>query len=84
MTDHPAKGMTKAQREAFENIAVNQLPRCTHRTLEALTAAGIVVVSYRRRRDALGPYEIPDYSVPFDIHRQWCEWCSEQPDTVVS
>src|ERR1700730_10379203 len=42
MTDHPCKGMTKAQRDAFEMIAVNQHPRATHKTLLALRAKGLV------------------------------------------
>jgi hypothetical protein len=36
MTDHPCKGMTKRQREAFEQIAISQPPRATHKTLVAL------------------------------------------------
>lgn len=40
MTDHPCKGMTKAQIAAFERIAINQPHGATHKTLVALRERG--------------------------------------------
>lgn len=82
MTDHPCKGRTKAQREAFEMIAINQHPRCQQSTIDALLQAGLVERGKgETKRDALGTYEIPYFYVPLPIHAQWCEWASEQPVT---
>lgn len=81
MTDHPCKGLTKAQREAFERIAVNQEPMATHKTLLALRAKGLI--GYTDKvvgRDALGKITVPEWFVPLHVHYQWCNWCSEQPD----
>ena len=81
MTDHPCKGMTKAQRAAFERIAVNQSHGANHKTLLALRGAGLV--DYKNRvvgRDALGAITVPDWCVPLPVHAQWCQWCSEQPE----
>jgi hypothetical protein len=84
MTDHPCKGMTKRQREAFEQIAISQPPRATHKTLVALRERGLI--DYEDEvvgRDALGTITIPRWFVPLPIHFQWCEWASEQPDTEI-
>lgn len=79
MTDHPCKGMTKAQVAAFEQIAVNAVPQCTWGTLDALLKAGVVVRGTPEvRRDVMGVYEIPNFYVPLPLHMQWCAWCSEQ------
>lgn len=83
MTDHPCKGMTKAQIAAFEQIAINQPPQCKWNTIDALMKAGMVERGKgETRRDAMGVYEIPYFYVPLLIHMQWCEWCSEQPENV--
>jgi hypothetical protein len=81
MTDHPCKGRPKAQREAFERIAINQPPAASHKTLVALRAAGLV--DYTNKvigQDALGKITVPEWFVPLPVHMQWCEWASEQPD----
>lgn len=75
---HPAAGMTRAQLEAFERIAIGLAPQCKPQTLDALVAAGLVTKI--KRKGYFGPHI--DYDVPLDIHRQWCDWCAEQPDTV--
>ena len=80
MTDHPCKGMTKRYHEIFEQIAVNQPPRCRDSMILQLKLRGLVEVEYKTLRDKLGEYKIPVYSVPLPIHMQWCEWCSEQPE----
>lgn len=83
MTDHPCAGMTKAQRQAFEQIAINQQPMATHKTLLALREKGLI--GYTDKvvgRDALGKITIPEWFVPIHVHMQWCEWCSEQPENA--
>lgn len=72
MTDHPCKGMTQAQRETFELIAINVHPICSPKTRDALLASGLVVESNSGY-----------LYVPPDIHYQWCKWCAEQPDTYI-
>lgn len=81
-TKHPCAGMTKAQREAFERIAINEPPRSTHKVLKALREAELI--DYRERivgRDALGKIAVPDWFVPPPIHAQWCAWCGERHGT---
>ncbi len=81
MTDHPCKGMTRGQRDAFEQIAVNQHPRCKWPTIDVLLKAGVIEQGEsEKRRDAVGTYEIPNFFVPLPIHMQWCEWCAEQSE----
>jgi hypothetical protein len=76
--EHPCKGMTKKQREAFERIATNQQPGATHKTLVALREAGLI--DYTNRivgQDALGKITVPEWFVPNHVHMQWCEWCAK-------
>jgi hypothetical protein len=79
VTDHPCKGMTKVQIAAFEQIAINQLPQCGWRSIDALLEAGVIERGKDDvRRDAMGIYNIPNFFVPTAVHAQWCAWCSEQ------
>ncbi len=81
MTDHPCKGMTQVQIDAFERIATNQLPLCGWASLNALMKAGVVVRGKdETRRDAMGLYYVPIFYVPAPVLIQWCQWCSEQPE----
>lgn len=81
MTDHPCQGMTQAQREAFERIAVNQQPECKWDTIDALIDARVIERGpSETRKDAMGVYHIPSFFVPLPIHAQWCQWCSERPE----
>ena len=83
MTDHPCKDLTKTQREAFEQIAINQPPQCGWKSIDALLNAGVIERGEDdTRRDAMGVYHIPNFFVPLPIHMQWCAWCSEQPDAA--
>lgn len=78
MTEHPCKNLTKAQRLAFERIAVGQNPECKWATIDALMKAGVIEKGpSETRRDAMGIYEIPSFEVPIPIHMQWCQWCAE-------
>lgn len=76
---HPCHNMTKAQREAFEQIAINQTPQCKWPTIDALLKRGVIARGEDDvRRDAMGVYHIPSFFVPVNIHAQWCEWCSTE------
>lgn len=80
MTDHPCKGMTKAQIACFERIAISQPPYAGDRTIKALLARGLIVGVNRSERDGLGVFKWTEYHVPLLLHAQWCEWCSEQSE----
>src|SRR6185312_7060519 len=79
---HPCAGMTKAQRRDFEMIAINERPRGGVQTLKALKARGLIEDAEPRivGRDRFGDIKVPNWSIPLHVHRQWCEWCSKQPD----
>jgi hypothetical protein len=78
-TKHPCAGMTKAQRWAFEAIAISQSPHMHPKTTKVLLDRGVIqrdadeVVG----RDNFGPINVARYSVPIHVHHQWCKWCSE-------
>lgn len=79
-TEHPCRGMTKAQIAAFEQIATGEsLPRATPKTLARLVERGVIVRAADKAlgRDRFGTISIPQYHVPLPIHWQWREWCSE-------
>jgi hypothetical protein len=81
MTEHPCKDLTQEQRDAFEQIAVNRLPQCGWRSIDALLKKGLIERGPDdKRRDAMGVYGVPSFFVPLPIHAQWCQWCSEQPE----
>lgn len=81
LADHPCKGMSRADRDAFEAIAINQIPRNGWRSIDRLLEAGVIERGEsEKRRDALGTYEIPRFFVPLPIHMQWCDWCSRQSE----
>lgn len=76
---HPAAGMTKAQRELFERLAIGMDGPMHPKTIAALKDKGLVERGPDRvlGRDRFGVIAVPDYYVPLHIHAQWCEWCSE-------
>lgn len=83
MTDHPCKGMTKPQIEAFEEIAIgNALPVTFRGTIRVLENRGLIErTADKILQDELGKYPLPQYQVPIPYHMQWCQWCSEQPES---
>ncbi len=84
MTKHPCAGMTPAQREAFEQIAIGQVPNCTWPMIDALSKAGVIERGADDiRRDAMGIYHIPNFYIPVPIRAQWREWCSKQPENAL-
>lgn len=81
-TDHPCKGLPPRAVEAFEQIATGDaLPAMTKGIVTKLIAKGVIERGPDKQLgDALGKFSIPQYFVPFAVHMQWCEWCSEQSD----
>ena len=79
MTDHPCKGLTKAQRAAFEQIAINESAPVGNSTLKPLLERGLIErVEDMLIPSSMGNIKIAQYRVPLPVHAQWCEWCSEQ------
>ncbi len=78
MTEHPCKGMTKAQQRDFELIAINQRPRGTPKTTDALKKRGLITEHIETHHDRFGVFYVPNWQVPLPIHCQWCKWASEQ------
>lgn len=76
---HPCAGMTKAQLNAFEALAVGSAPMATSATIKALICKGVVIQGVDRvvGRDAFGLIRVPTYDVPLSTHMQWCRWCDE-------
>lgn len=81
-TDHPCKGRSQSQIDAFEAIAINEHPNCSKKTLDALLKDNLIVVIGNQElgRDAFGAITVPVYEVPIHHHMQWCQWASEQFD----
>lgn len=75
---HPCAGMTKAQRELFERLAIGMDGPMHPKSIAALKEKGLVERGPDKvlGSDRFGVIAVPDYYVPLDIHRQWCEWCS--------
>jgi hypothetical protein len=83
MTDHPAKGCSKAQREVFEQIATGVTnPFCATKILTVLEHKGLIAKEWELLHDKFGDYRVPRWYVPIPIHMQFCNWCSEQPEIV--
>jgi hypothetical protein len=76
MIKHPCDGMKSSEKAAFEAIAINQPPRCSKRTIDALLERGVIAKLEKpmRFRDGLPPLLIDEFYVPLPIHIQWCEW----------
>jgi hypothetical protein len=76
-------GLSKAQREAFEQIAVgNALPAAHPKTLQKLKDKGLIEEGLGKTVgwDCFGAIVLPQYYVPLPVHMGWCKWCSEHPD----
>jgi hypothetical protein len=78
MTDHPCRGLSRAQISAFEAIAINRLPNCSKRTIEKLLAHGAIATQERNIREDLPPSVFANYYVPLCVHIQWCEWAEKR------
>lgn len=80
MTEHPCKGLTRAETAAFEAIAINLIPSCSKATLQKLLDRGLIVRQSKLTHfnDGLPALRSDEYHVPLPIHYQWCTWASEQ------
>jgi len=78
MTDHPAKGCSKRQRAAFEQICIGEDGYHHPSTLAALMKKNLIIEREETEIFAGMKYRIKRYDVPLHLHRRWCEWCSEQ------
>ncbi len=78
-TRHPCAGLTRRQREVFEQIAVNQCDGHHPKTIATLRAEGLIVRVADRvlGEDRFGAIMVPNYAVPLPIHARWCAWCAE-------
>jgi hypothetical protein len=76
---HPAANCSKAQRAAFERIAINDCGPFHPATINALLRKGLIWEAPARLigRDKLGPIFRAEYAVPPAIHYQWCAWCAQ-------
>ena len=77
MTRHPAAGLSKRQREAFDRIAAGDDVGIHPATGAALAKRGLVTLIRSRWRT--DPRALR-YGVPIGHHIQWAAWCAEQPD----
>ena len=74
---YPWSKLPKKQLEVFQHIATG-MDGCHHpRTLKALEDKGLIVAT-KRVMGGTFPVTITFYSVPYAIHYDWCQWCSEQ------
>jgi len=85
MTKFPVPGLTKSQREVFEDIGsggfgnlASARPKAIKRLLEvgAIVEAGKTLV----HQDRFGEVYRTDYAVPIPLHMEWCRWCSDNYD----
>jgi hypothetical protein len=86
-TQRVYKGLTRAQQEAFEQIATgNSLPPMRPRTRDVLLKRGMIFEAGKRvlGRDRFGAIEVPAYEVPTPEHIEWCAWCSAQVEAGAS
>lgn len=80
MTRYFVAGLSRPQREAFEQIAIGDgLPRANKKTLVKLLERGLIERGEDKvlGRDCFGSITIPQYYVPIPIHKAWCGWCSQ-------
>ena len=71
------RGLTKAQREALDRVALNDDFGTHHRTWKVLERRGLV----EGKDQILGgrlPIRIRRHYMPIHVHIQWCAWCSER------
>lgn len=70
------EGLNAKQTEALGLIAIGQDSGHHPRTLEALVRRGFIVERKETLRGRF-PVVISRYSVPFDVHYRWCQWCGK-------
>ena len=73
------KGLTKKQREVFEQIAIGNDKGIHTSTAKSLIKKGLIKQYYQTFQGCL--VRVVRYQVPLDVHAKWCEWCSECEDS---
>ncbi|TXN00489.1 hypothetical protein FV242_21885 [Methylobacterium sp. WL64] len=69
----PHPGRTSAERRALDRVGCGEPPGCSPKTLRRLLDDGLLIDQGREvRRDALGSYIVPSFSMPIPVHYQWC------------
>lgn len=78
-TRNPCAGLTKAQRTAFEGLAIGDDSYIPSRVRDVLIAKGLIVqIGERSLGTILGrPVMTAVFEVPTAVHMQWCAWCAE-------
>ena len=76
------RGLSDAQRRAFDQCCINNGMGHNPRTMAALERKRLVVPHEVVLREPTGrwPVTVIDYEVPLPVHITWCEWCAEQLD----
>jgi hypothetical protein len=72
------RNLTKAQRRAFELIAINLDQGISPKTAAALLGLGLIEAREESRLSRPIPITITRYVVPLPVHRVWCYLASEQ------
>lgn len=85
MTPYPIKGLTKGQKEVFEDIAVGSPRHLSNFRLAAvnkLLSMGAIEYCGLKRicADRFGEVLETQYQVPIPLHAAWCKWCDENFD----
>jgi hypothetical protein len=77
-------GLTRAQRDVFEQIAIGQTPYARPETIKVLLDKELIVRIADRvvGRDRFGIISVPDYEVPIPVHMAWCYWCSQNYEPI--
>lgn len=84
MTPYPIKGLTKSQKEVFEqvatgnnNLAYYHRPKAVKKLLEI---GAIKKIGEDKMGSGWATILVPVYEVPIPLHREWCKWCDENYD----
>ncbi|KAB7785977.1 hypothetical protein [Methylorubrum populi] len=80
----PHPGRTPAERRALDAIGCGDtLPAMHPKVRRNLLDAGLIEqTGTTARRDALGPYEVPQYEMPIPVHMQWCSAVAAADDEM--
>ena len=70
------RNLSPKQSEVFEQIAVGNDAGHNPRTLDALWRKNLIERTEQSVKGTL--FVVYRYHVPLPIHREWCEWCSQQ------
>lgn len=84
MTPYPIKGLTKSQKEIFEQVATgNNNLAYFHRPAavkKLLEIGAIKKIGEDKMGSGWATITVPVYEVPLPIHAAWCKWCDDNFD----